>query len=263
MRAQVKRLAAVSALAILGMGAAQASVISITDSANGGSEVLLNVVAGDNSSISLDLGVRIADLALGNTFGLGTDVLSFITNAGGLSSVRFSVIAGSATNGTSAATYLHSTDNASVSSLANGIRGTWFTNANTFIVNRLNASNPGDTNTAVNGDYGPFASGVSGNYITAGTDDWGTASSCAANDNVCNLVTGSLAANLYLVNFGTTPTGFASIARLLGSPNATASLDLQGGVLRIGPVVPVPAAVWLMGSALGLLGLVRRRQNAA
>jgi hypothetical protein len=33
--------------------------------------------------------------------------------------------------------------------------------------------------------------------------------------------------------------------------------------LQIGPaVVPVPAAVWLFGSAMGLLGVIRRRAAA-
>lgn len=261
MRTQMTRLAAASALAMLATGAAQASVLGIT--ASGGSEALLNIVSNaDSSSISLDLGDQLGQLAIGDTFALGQDVVDFITNAGGLVGIRFSVIAGGAANGTSMATYLHSTDNASVSSLANGVRGTWFTNYNNLVANRLNASNPGDTDTSVDAAYGPFASGVNGNYVTNGSDDWGTASTCVANDNVCNLVAGSSSANLFVINFGTTPTGFASVQRLLDSLDATATLDLQASVLRIGPVVPVPAAIWLMGSAIGLLGAVRRQQKS-
>ena len=258
MRTQMKCLTTATAMLALCTSAAQASVMSVT--ASGGSETLLNIVStADSSSISLDLGDQISGLQLGDTFALGQSVLDFITNAGGLGGIRFSVIAGSATNGTSTATYLHSTDNASVTSLANGIRGTWFTNFNNF-TNQLNFTNPGDGNTAVNNAYGPFASGISGNYVTAGADDWGTASTCGANDNVCNLVAGTQSANLFLVNFGTAPTGFANIQRLLGSTDATATLDLGASVLRIGSIVPVPAAVWLLGSAIGLLGVVRRRQ---
>lgn len=261
MRAHITRLATASALAMLGTGAAQASVIGIT--AAGGSETLLNIVANsDSSSISLDLGDQIGQLAIGDTFALGQNVVDFITNAGGLGGIRFSVIAGGAANGTSVASYLHSTDNASVTSLANGVRGTWFTNYNNLVASRLNASNPGDVDTSVNAVYGPFASGVNGNYVTNGTDDWGTASTCVANDNVCNLVAGTLSANLFVVNFGTSPTGFASVQRLLNSLDATATLDLDAGVVRIGSVVPVPAAVWLFGSAIGLLGAVRRRLNS-
>jgi hypothetical protein len=252
-----KPIAAAAALVALGSGAAQASIISVT--ASGGSESLLNVVDNATSaSMSLDLGDQISGLQLGDTFTLGQPLIDFINGAGGLSGIRFSVIAGSATNGTSASTYLHSTDNPGVSSLANAVRGTWFSNFNNY-VGQLNASNPGDTNTAVNNSYGAFASGNAANYITAGTDDWGTASTCAANDNVCNLVAGTQSANLFLVNFGTSPTGFANIQRLQGSTDAIATIDLPAGVLRIGPVVPVPAAVWLFGSALGLLGVIRRR----
>lgn len=43
--------------------------------------------------------------------------------------------------------------------------------------------------------------------------------------------------------------------------NATSSQGLQM-TFEVGAVIPVPAAVWLFGSALGLLGLARRRLAA-
>jgi hypothetical protein len=255
MKSVLSKLAAASAIAVAGLGAAQASIIGIT--ASGGSEALLNVVnTTDSSSVSLDLGTQYAGVAGTSFFSLPQSITDFINGAGGLSGVSFSVIAGSATNGTSAATYLHSTENASITNLANGIRGTWFTNFNNLVANRLNASNPGDTDTSVNNAYGPFASGVNGNYPTNGTDDWGTASSCVANANICNLVAGTGQARLFTIAFGTTPTGFATISDLA----VTASLNLANARLDITPAVPLPAGIWLASTAFGLVGLRARRR---
>jgi hypothetical protein len=269
MTRNITRLAAVSLLGALGT-VAQASTLGLT--AAGGSEAVLTLVdTADNSSVSQDLGDQIGQLAIGDAFNLGASVLSFISNAGGLGNIRFSVIAGQAANGTSAATYLHSSDNAALSSIANSVRGTWFSAAGAFITGPqgLNSTLPADVDGNVDQVYGPFAAGTTNrNYLAGtGTDfmaDWGTAGTCTGNDNVCNLVNGTLRAQLFLVNFGTGATSFASLQRFLNdglNGGATAVLDLPSGRLRIASVVPVPAAVWLLGSAVGLLGIVRRRQR--
>jgi len=142
------------------------------------------------------------------------------------------------------------------------VRGTWFSNLNNFIANRLNASKPTDTDTAANNLYGPFSSGVNGNYLTNGSDDWGTAGTCVANDNVCNLVAGTEAAKLFVIGFGTTPTGFATRTDLVqGVGGVYATLDLANSRLEIN-AVPVPAAAWLGATAFGLVGLRARRRKA-
>jgi len=102
MNSTFKTLATASALALLGTGGAQASVIGVT--ATGGSEVLLNIVSNaDSSSISLDLGTQLGGIALGNTFALPQGILDFISGAGGLAGVRFSVVGGGGVNGTATA----------------------------------------------------------------------------------------------------------------------------------------------------------------
>jgi hypothetical protein len=259
MKPDFAQLITASVLLVLGAGAAQASVVAV--SAAGGSEALLNVVnTTDGSSISLDLGIQIEGLSA-TSFALPQGVTSFITGAGGLAGVSFSVIAGRQANGTSAGTYLHSTDNDGVGSLANAVRGTWFSNLNNF-VGLLNGTNPADTDTTVDATYGAFAAPDDGNYVKAGTDDWGTAAACSANDNVCNLVAGGGQARLFLVSFGTSPTGLAGVSdAIAGVGPVFASLDLGNSQLNIA-AIPAPAAFWLGATAFGLLGLrARRRQT--
>ena len=45
-------------------------------------------------------------------------------------------------------------------------------------------------------------------------------------------------------------------------PGSTASKSGYDFVFQTAAVVPVPAAVWLFGSALGLMGAMRRRKSA-
>ncbi len=248
-----KTLGTVSALTLLALSNANATTLNAT--AVGGSESLLTITNGTNESITQDLGKQIAQLIAPDAIALTQDVVSFITAAGGLANVKFAVIAGQATNGTSTATYLHSSNNAGMTNLSNGIRGTWFSTVTSFIT-ALNTSDPA----AGNIDYGPFTAGAGGNYFLGqGRDDWGTAGTCQGNDNVCNLVGGNEEAILRLVNFGTNALQFANVQPLLAAQGgARAYLDLANSNLVI-TAVPVPAAVWLFGSAIGLLTVARRR----
>jgi hypothetical protein len=254
MKAQGTWMVGLSVLALC--GGARAATLGVVDT--GGSELLLNVVnATDGSSASQDLGVQIAGVPVGGSFTLATPVLDFINAAGGLAYVQFSVIGGEAVNGTSAATYIHSSDNDDIGSLANAVRGTWFTTLQNYIANRLNASNATDTDPAVDAAYGPFAADATENYVVFGLDDWGTAGTCIANDNQCNLVAGTSAALLWQVSFANSFTGFAATTNL----GTLASLDLQAGTLEIAPI-PLPTTAWLLLPALAAVGTrVRRRRS--
>jgi hypothetical protein len=258
MRTLLRKFGTVSALTLLGISGANASILNVT--AAGGSEALLSVVDGTGASVTLDIGDQVANIAGGNTYSLTSAVTDFIAAAGGLSGVKFALISGSATNGTSAAQYLNSSDNSSLTSIANGVRGTWYSKLSDYIT-KLNTID----GTAGNLTYGPISSGSNGNYVSpGGYDDWGTAGTCISNNNVCNLVAGDQSAFLYLVNFGTAPAGFATIDGIGGivagaGTAATAHLDLATSQLVISSVVPVPAAAWLFVSAMGLLRVTRRR----
>lgn len=67
---------------------------------------------------------------------------------------------------------------------------------------------------------------------------------------------GTLLAGTYVLAWG----GSASATSTTGSPIGLAEFT-QSGTLTLAPV-PVPAAVWLFGSALGLVGVMRRRAKA-
>jgi hypothetical protein len=270
---RLTRLAAAVALAVFG-GAAHASVLNLT--ASGGSEAVLTITNSSNAStISQDIGDQIGQLAIGDSFALDSSVLSFISGAGGLGGVKFALVAGQAASGsaTAAGLYLTSSPNAAFSAPSAGGKGTWFSTANNFY-NQLNGTNPSDLDPNVDAAYGAFASGASGNFLSGsstGTDfmaDWGQSGTCPVTTQ-CDLVGGVLSAALYRVAFSTSVSAPAAVTKFLDNGlngGALARLDLANGLLRIEAVnaaVPVPAAVWLMGSAVGLMGLVRRRQNVA
>lgn len=247
---------AVSALGILAMSGAQASII--TAGASGGSEAVLTLTNSSNATITQDLGEQIAQIASGDSYTLSSAVQSFITAAGGLANVTYAIIAGS----TTARTYLTTTADSSLKSvdIANSERNVWAGTLNGL----LPTLNSGDASaTSVNNTYGPFASGAAGNYLDGGYDLW--------NGNyVVNTGAGDTDLILYKVVFGTNNLQNATIAHLFGDNpenaddygNSYARLGLTS--LQIGPanVVPVPAAVWLFGSSIGLLGALRRRFGA-
>ena len=87
----------------------------------------------------------------------------------------------------------------------------------------------------------------------------GAATSCVGNPGVCGAVNGNL---LFLdavryrlfLQFDPTHTQFTS--QLIGQTSNASMFYVNLDT------VPVPAAVWLMGSALGLLGWIRRKAVA-
>lgn len=240
----------VAAVALIGAGAAQASIIA--PSAAGGSEALLTLVnTGNNATITQDLGVQIGQVTSGSVYALSAALQSFIGTAGGLANVTYAIIAGE--SGTR--TYLTSTTDASLKSvdIANSERNVW-SNTVTGMVNQLNS---GDASaTTANNSYGPYATGAAGNYVDAGWDLWNGA-------YVVNTGPGDGDLILYKVVYGTSNLANATITHLFGDdpldPEAVGNsfARLGGTSLQIGAAVPAPGALWLLGT--GLAGLAGRR----
>jgi hypothetical protein len=252
MRALTKKVAAISALAMLGVTGAQASILA--GNAIGGSESILSVVNAAGDSISQDLGEQVGAINAGDNYSLSASVLSFISAAGGAANVTFGIIAGNTTT----RNYLTSSGNATFVDdvqIGNAAKSNWGGSLNGLIINL----NTGDaTPTATNLAYGPFAAGSGGsNYLDGLYDSW-----TSGDFALSNLTAGDTTLYLYNVAFAVSNLGFANISQLGGG--LFANLNLGTSQLQIGPqaVVPVPAAVWLFGSALGLLGVVRRRKVA-
>ena len=252
MRALTKKVAAISALAMLGVTGAQASIIA--GNAAGGSEVILSFVNSAGDSISQDLGEQVAAINAGDNYSLSASVLSFINSAGGVANVTYGIVAGTTTT----RNYLTSSGNATFVddvTVANGVKSNWLGSINNLVTNL----NSGDaTPTSTNLAYGPFPAGSgTSNYLDGGYNTWSSGDFA-----LDNLTPGDSALYLYNVAFATSNLGFATITSLNG---LFANVNLSGSRLEIGPVaaVPVPAAVWLFGSAMGLLGFARRHVVAA
>lgn len=238
----ISKVAALSVLSIAGIATANASVI--TGNTAGGSEVLLSIVNNtNNDSISIDLGVQRAGLALGSTFGLNQAAQDFIANAGGLAGVSYGLISGN-TTGTTLTFLTSSIGDLTTKAVANATKSTW-SNSLTQLIGNLNAGDA--TPTSVNLTYGPFDDAIgSPNYITGGHALWQT-----GDNQLSNLALGTQQQNLYTYSL----TGFSGTRTAVG---VLGPIELTGSSFS---VVPVPAAVWLMGSALlSLFGAARRQQ---
>jgi len=252
MRSLTKKVAAMSALAMLGVTGAQASILA--PNAAGGSEAILSFVNVAGDSISQDLGEQVAAINAGDTYNLSASVLSFISAAGGAANVTYGIVGGNTTT----RNYLTSAGSATFvddTTIANGVKSLWLGTINLLVTNL----NDGDaTPTSTNLAYGPFLAGSgTSNYVDGGFSNWSSGSF-----ELDNLTAGDSTLYLYKVVFASANLGFAAITSLNG---LFANLNLSASQLQIGPaaVIPVPAAVWLLGSALGLLSVVRRRVATA
>ena len=248
MRALTKKLAAMSTLALLGATGAQASIISGT--AAGGSEAVATFVNANGDSISMDLGEQLAAINQGDTYSLGSAVLSFISAAGGPANVTYGIIAGNS----NARNYLTSSASFTFADdvqVANRAKSLWASSLNGLIQNL----NQGDaTPAATNLTYGPFLAGSgSPNYLDGLHDNW--QSGDFAFSNLANTLDPLL---LYTTTFSTASIGLVNFSEFKGG--LSARLDFGSNQLQI---IPVPAAVWLFGSAMGLLGVIRRRAVSA
>ncbi len=251
MSSRTKRLAALSAMAMLGVSGAQAAII--TGSSPGGSEAIATFVNSNGDSISQDLGVQISGIGSAAAYNLTSGVLSFIGVAGGLANVTYGIIAGNTTT----RNYLTSSaaadfgDNVQVAESAKSL---WAGSLGGLIQN-LNQGDPSPT--SANLGYGPFLAGSgSPNYLDGLHDNW-----TSGDFQFSNLAAGTDSLYLYTVQFTSANIGLRSFVPV--SNGIFATVNLASSQLQIGQVVPVPAAVWLLGSALGLLGVARRRVMAA
>lgn len=244
MQSLTKKAAAISAL-LLAAGVADASIIVPTDAA--GSEMLLNIVnKSNNASYTLDLGVQAGALA-GGTYNLDAGAQSFIAGAGGLAGVQFSVIGGGGAGATNNSFVSSSAnDLTAITAPGNGTQGQW-KNLLLDLIGPMNAGDPSPV-TDDNG-YGAFAAGALPNYDFAGGPLWQS-----SNSAINNLFDATGPVSLFNVAFGSN--AFAKAVITDTGLDATLSLN----ALSITPI-PVPAAAWLFGSALGLLGWVRGRAS--
>ncbi len=247
MHALTRKLAALSTVALLGVSGAHASILSGT--AAGGSEAVLTFVNTNGDSISQDLGAQVAAINGGSSYTLSSGVLSFISAAGGTANVAYGLIAGNSV----ARTYLTSSASATFVDdvqVAESAKSLWASSLNGLIQNL----NDGDaTPSGTNLTRGPYLAGSgSPNYLDGGHDNWQS-----GDFQFSNLAAGTDALYLYSVGFTSSNIGLRSFSAFKGGLFAT--VNLASSELQIGPVVPVPAAVWLFGSAMGLLGVVRRR----
>ena len=138
--------------------------------------------------------------------------------------------------------------------VAESAKSLWASSLNGFIQNL----NQGDaTSGTTNLTYGPFIAGSgSPNYLDGLHDNWQSGDFAFS-----NLAAGTDNLYLYAVQFTSANIGLRNFTPFKDGLFAT--LNLASSQLQIGPVVPVPAAVWLFGSAIGLLGVIRRRVVAA
>jgi hypothetical protein len=237
MRTTLQQLMAATTLALAG-ASAQAAIIPVAS----GTEAIITFVNANNDSIAFDTGD--VDIQLGDFYSLPAAVVSFISTAGGASGVNFGLIRGNSTT----RNYVTSSPNVAFTSfeLGNNFRNSFAAAVGQYALD-LNASVPSSPTTQ-NDTYGPFLTGSgSPNYIDAGYDTWQT-----GNFELSNVGIGTEGLLLYAIQFspGASQLGFATISELTsGGTPLIARLNLAQGRVEIA-AVPVPAAVWLLGTAL-------------
>lgn len=242
----IKGIATASALIALSSTSALASVIGPANP--GGSEVILSLVnISTNDSMSIDLGKTMGQLVVGDSFSLSAEAQGFIASAGGLSGIQYGLQAGDTSNFSTNTFLTSSTGDLGAKAVANATKGTW-SNSIIQLSGNLNAGD--ESGTEVNNTYGPFDDGVgSPNFMTGGHFNWQTGDA-----DLNTLANGTEQTALFQYSL----TGFVGTSF---AQQVLAPVELSGDKLSI---VPIPAAVWLFGSALmGLFGAGRRTQIAA
>jgi hypothetical protein len=131
-----------------------------------------------------------------------------------------------------------------IENLPSGWRIRSVTEISGFGVFELVTSGTGSTRVAPQLTFSIDSSGLIGDTVY----DYAIAAACPSSDSPATCIPSQ------------GPSYFAAHVAGFSGPNGISSAYFGGSTPASG-VVPVPAAVWLMGSALGLLGGLRRRQR--
>jgi hypothetical protein len=244
-----------AATGLLVAGTAEAALLNGFSDASNNTSVFISIVERNATNqvlrnLVIDTGARtlatFAGTPWSTTAAQETQILSFIGSAALGSTIRFNI--GGALNDQSFATDLQgflTTGNAAGPGIGSfGQLGTAITNIDTFISNAnggvFNANGILQANLPTNPGWHNVAWG---NDVGGGIE---------SNNEFL------FGANTVLRGWKTNES-FDIIRSLLGPVTS----NLATGDISFGTqVVPVPAAVWLLGSAIGLLGVIRRRAAA-
>jgi hypothetical protein len=241
---------AVAVVLLASANAADAALLTGFSDASFNTSVFISVVERNASNqvlrnLVIDTGARALDVFGGSpwstTAAQEAQILNFLATSTG--TVRFNI--GGGLNDQSFSTdrqgFLTTGNAAGPASDGYSQLGTAITNIDTFIGNTangtFNSSGVLAANVAIDPGWHNFAWG---NDVGGGIE---------TNNEVL------FGANSIIVGWRTDAATFEIIRSVLGPVRS----NLVTGDISFGTVVPVPAAAWLMGSAVGLLGYLRRR----
>jgi hypothetical protein len=271
MKFKVQALAAAVAFAVAGTASAAIDMPNSDVNNTGGSELMLTVFdTNTGTSFTRDLGVGFQDavntLGGGGSYNFAADAdLNSTFDLVNNQNLIWSVVAADAVfTGTGLDQSTYGTRMLSTAVDENAINGTNFNvsqstlTANDFVISLNGQSN----HNSVADGYSVVSSGSSAQWQDSGMNNgWDDPLGFSATDIVGNTMSFVMLAETSVIETGRTeyvagdPGGqplvdFMAFATL----NADGSLNISN--------VPVPAAVWLLGSAmLGLLGLASRRKD--